>query len=167
LSTTQVAIENAIKAVNGVETTKVVKAAATTGTNAQFVAALKDAAFTGYDSANDAANDAAYWAAKTSFNAVTTVAQVDAAIAQVNVDVVAAAITAPTYSIATSGTTTPVLPTVPTGYTIAVKTSATPAAYAADGKLVAAGTSAVVYTVTHTASTKTADSVSVTVTVTP
>ncbi|MFJ9463460.1 toxin-antitoxin system YwqK family antitoxin [Viridibacillus arvi] len=61
------------------------------------------------------------------------------------------------------------LPTVAAGYTIAVKTTSDDTKYDLNGKIVAAGPSNVVYTVTHTASGKTADtaSVAVTVTVTP
>jgi len=100
LTTTQAAIEGAIATVNGLEATKLVKAAATTGTYAEFVAALKDAAFTGYN----AANDAAYWAVKGSFN-VATVALVDSAIAAVNAnaDIAAAAAALATPAIAADG----------------------------------------------------------------
>lgn len=61
------------------------------------------------------------------------------------------------------------LPTVPSGYSIAVKTSSDTGVYDTDGKLVADGVSTVVYTVTHVASGKTQDTgnVTVTVTVTP
>jgi hypothetical protein len=57
------------------------------------------------------------------------------------------------------------LPAVPAGYTIVVKTSDTLGVYDADGKILTDGTSNVVYTVTHTDSAKTADTVSVVVNV--
>ncbi|QEY20726.1 hypothetical protein D0S48_08455 [Psychrobacillus sp. AK 1817] len=66
-------------------------------------------------------------------------------------------------------TGTVVLPTVPTGYTVAVKTTSDVTKYDMTGKAVgaAADTANVVFTVTHTATGKTADSASVVVTVAP
>lgn len=61
--------------------------------------------------------------------------------------------------------TTTLLPTVPAGYTIAVKSSSDVTKYDLTGLGVAAGTSNVVYTVTNTASGKTADTGTVVVTV--
>lgn len=58
-----------------------------------------------------------------------------------------------------------VMPAVPAGYTIAVKTTGTAGVYSALGALVSDGTSAVVYTITNTATSTTADAASVTVTV--
>lgn len=82
---------------------------------------------------------------------------------QAAVDAVAAGIASTLAANGAAGAV--VLPAVPTGYTIAVKTTSTPAVYDADGKILTDGTSTVVYTVTHTASTNTADSGSVAVTV--
>jgi hypothetical protein len=87
--------------------------------------------------------------------------------AQTDVNTAAAGITSFTPASAAAGTAE--LPVVPTGYTVAVKTTDTPAVYDTDGKIQSSGTANVVYTVTNTASGKTADTVSipVTVTVTP
>ncbi|CAB1262548.1 Cell wall-binding repeat-containing protein [Clostridiaceae bacterium BL-3] len=83
---------------------------------------------------------------------------------QTAVNTVASGITSFTPASAVAGTAE--LPTVPTGYTIAVKTTDTPTVYDTDGKIQSNGTANVVYTVTNTASGKTADTVSVPVTVT-
>jgi len=58
------------------------------------------------------------------------------------------------------------MPDVPAGYTIKVKSSSAAAVYSAEGKIVTDGDSNVVYTVTHTASGKTANTGTVVVTVT-
>lgn len=84
------------------------------------------------------------------------------AIVQVNA---AAANVALTLN-ATGTATTVVKPTVADGYTIAVKTTSDSTIYDATGAIVTSGSSNVVYTVTHTASGKTADTGTVVVTVT-
>ncbi|MEY8000437.1 cell wall-binding repeat-containing protein [Clostridium sp. Mt-5] len=86
------------------------------------------------------------------------------AAAQTAVNAVAAGITSFTPSTAAAGTIE--LPTVPAGYTISVKSTDTPAVYDANGKIQAAGASNVVYTVTDTASGKTADTILIPVSVT-
>lgn len=113
----------------------------------------------------DAANLAAYKAAiagAAATGADSTV-KIQAIVDQVNVTAIAAAI--PATFAATGAVNAVVVPTVPAGYTIAVKTSATPANYSAGGALLQDGTSVVVFTVTHTVSTLTADTGNVTVTV--
>ena len=60
---------------------------------------------------------------------------------------------------------TVILPTVPTGYSIAVSSTATPANYSATGAALQDGSSVVVFTVTHTATGQTANTGNVTVTV--
>ncbi len=103
--------------------------------------------------------------AKTALDAVKTTAQkADEAdkAAQAVVDAEAAKIKSQTLEGAVN---TVVLPTVASGFTVAVKTSATPANYSATGELLVAGKSEVVYTVTNTASGKKADSASVEITV--
>lgn len=87
-------------------------------------------------------------------------------VQQAIVDAVAAGITAPTA--ATDGSTaagTVVLPTVPAGYTIVVKTTDDVTFYDLDGKIVADGTANVVFTVTHTASTLKADTAAIAIVV--
>lgn len=79
------------------------------------------------------------------------------------VDNYAATITAPTVSGAVG---TVVLPEVEEGYEITVKTTSDENKYDTTGAIVEAGTSEVVYTVKHTASGKSADTSSLTVTVT-
>ncbi|WP_342600185.1 S-layer homology domain-containing protein [Psychrobacillus sp. FSL H8-0483] len=80
------------------------------------------------------------------------------------VNAVAAGIT--TFAPAAAAAGTVALPTVPTGYTIAVNTTSAAAVYDTAGKLQTTGSSNVVYTVTHTASLKTTDTVSIAVAVT-
>lgn len=159
-------IDAQLDIVNNAEVERLaVKALKDAVTKTDFLAALKNSLFTAYNSANDDA----YWLAEAAIRAggVTTVAHVNTQLNQVNVDEVAAAI--PATFAATGAVNTVVMPTVPAGYTIAVKTSGTLADYSATGQVLQTGSSVVVYTVTHTASGLTADTgnVTVTVTVTP
>lgn len=85
------------------------------------------------------------------------------AAAQASVDAEAARV-ANTLE-ATGAVNDVVKPNVGSGYTIAVKTTSDDTKYSATGALLADGISNVVYTVTNTASGKTADTVSVAVTV--
>lgn len=75
-----------------------------------------------------------------------------------------AANVAATFAPAQAAAGTVALPTVASGYTIAVKTTSAPAVYDAQGRIQTDGTSNVVYTVTHTASGKVADTGTVVVT---
>lgn len=96
---------------------------------------------------------------------VTVQGAIDAAQGQHAVSEVAAGIV---LSLTATGTVdTEKLPTVDGGtYTITVKTTSDATKYALDGKIKATGTSNVVYTITHTATGKTADTGIVVVTVT-
>jgi len=82
------------------------------------------------------------------------------------IDVNAEAAKVATTLAANGAVGTVVLPTVASGYTVKVKTTSDATKYDLDGEIVAAGTSDVVYTVTHTATGKTADTNAVAVTVT-
>lgn len=113
--------------------------------------------------ATTAANADAYKTEIATFKAATTIKAVNDAMATVDVKAVADGITTFAPAAAAAGTVS--MPTVPAGYTIAVKTSSDETTYDTDGKLVADGTSNVVWTVTQTASGKTADTISVAVTV--
>ncbi|NLU08653.1 MAG: hypothetical protein GXW91_10600, partial [Clostridiales bacterium] len=83
---------------------------------------------------------------------------------QLDVNAVAKNITSFTPNKGAQGTVE--LPTVPSGYTIAVKSTTNSTVYDESGKIQKAGTSDVVYTVTNTTTGKTADTVSIPVTVT-
>lgn len=118
------------------------------------------------DLATDGAETSNMYVPSTNDKNGTTGAIAATSVNQANVNAVAAAL-ANTLT-AGDGTTaagTVILPTVPAGYTIAVKTTSDATKYDADGKVQADGTATVVYTVTHTASGLTADTGNVTVTV--
>uniref|UniRef100_UPI002595527B hypothetical protein n=1 Tax=uncultured Brevibacillus sp. TaxID=169970 RepID=UPI002595527B len=88
--------------------------------------------------------------------------------AQADVDAIAQGITSITDP--ASGDTELTLPTVPAGYTVAIKTSSDTNVIALNGDITAPAASTdvdLVLTVTHTASGKTADTGTIKVTVTP
>ncbi|WP_262174275.1 S-layer homology domain-containing protein [Saccharococcus sp. Marseille-Q5394] len=120
---------------------------------------------------NSASSQSQVEAARTAYNGLTTAQKAlvtnEATLQTKEQGLVDAQATAvgTTFAPAAAAAGTTALPSVPSGYSIAVKSTSAPAIYDTDGKLVADGTSNVVYTVTHTASGKTKDTATVAVTV--